>query len=198
MPARLGPPSTVRSSSGHISHRGRHGLSGAESDTAANREDRSLRRGSAPAAWRASRTPGLGRTPAPPAAPPRGRLPILSGGACSSVLPGHTQLHSSSHSPRSEERSSPAARLMSPNTQHSGAPARPTELQPAAARPRAPRAPPPRPSEPCAVRPLPASVPDAPIPPMPPGAPKSLPFFRETPKVPEEAHPAILPPHLFG
>lgn len=56
-------------------------------------------------------------------APPPSRLPILSGGARSSALPGHTQLHSSSPRPRSNETSSPAVHPMAPRAQQP-----PTEL----------------------------------------------------------------------
>ena len=118
-------------------------------------------------------------------------LPILSGGARSSVLPGHTQPHSSSHRTRSEETSSPTARLIAPRTQHTGDLACPTapharyRATACSARP-APYRPSPLPASPplgaAQDRPLPAPASDTLGPRTPPEAQNFDPL--DTPSLP--------------
>lgn len=108
----------------------RPGIRGGESTGALSRELRRLGpaedwrawpggRRNRGAWWTAQRTPGAGRAPAPLPRCLNPHLPILSGGARSSALPGHPQLHSSSHSPRSDEPSCPAVHPMATGGQQS-------------------------------------------------------------------------------
>lgn len=172
---------------------------------------------SARAAWRTSRLPGLvhyasaarrrARSRIPFRAT-RSRLPILSGGARSSALPRHPQLHSSTHSPRRDETSSRASCTMAPKAQHSARSARQSvsscvcalrpprplvclaPLSPARTRPGHPRSEGPHWLE---LRILVSFTRQ--IRPTPPRPTR----FRETPKASEEGHAALrLPYHLFG
>lgn len=207
-----GSPSTAHSSSGHISTAGkarplRHGKRHRD----ANREDCNRRGGLGPRgpAGVADAGPGARRSgrPAQGALPHLlPRRPIVAyrsylAGPAARCSPGTPSCTTAATGPEAKGRAPPIYDSCLPRRRTLETWSAPLSFSPllriCVLRP--PRPPaglgPPSPAQ---VRSLPASALDTPVPPIPPGVPKSLPCFNEIPKAPEEAHPVLLPSHLFG